>query len=60
MANHLPYDVLTRYVEERQAPEEQARTERHLARCARCRDEMRWLERIRNYPLDRTRLKDSA
>jgi anti-sigma factor RsiW len=60
MAKHLSYDVLSRYVEDRLAPEEQAHAERHLARCGRCQDERRWLERIRTDPADRTRLKDSA
>lgn len=50
MANHLSFDVLSRLVEERIAPEEDARAKRHLARCGRCRDEMRWIERIRAFP----------
>jgi anti-sigma factor RsiW len=50
MANHLSFDVLSRLLEERIAPEEEARANRHLARCGRCRDEMRWLERIRAFP----------
>ncbi len=50
MANHLAYDLLSRLVEERIEPEEEARARRHLGRCGRCRDEMRWIERIRSYP----------
>ena len=50
MVNHLSFDVLSGLLEERIAPEEEARANRHLARCGRCRDEMRWIERIRAYP----------
>ena len=63
MANHLTYDVLSRLVEGRVAPEEEARAGRHLVRCGRCRDEKRWLDRIRAYPNGPTEirpLKDSA
>ena len=50
MAIHLAYDVLSRLLEGRSTPEEEARATRHLARCGRCRDEMRWIERIREFP----------
>jgi hypothetical protein len=47
MANHLSYDVLSRLVERRASTVEEARAQRHLATCGRCRSEMDWLERIR-------------
>ena len=47
MPNHLAYDVLNRLVEDRAPLEEEASTQRHLARCARCRSERQWLERVR-------------
>ena len=50
MANHLSYEVLNRLVERRASPLEEARAQRHLARCARCRSEREWLERIRGMP----------
>ena len=60
MANHLSYNELIRLLERQGAPDEEARAERHLARCGRCRDERQWLERIRNYPQVRRELNESA
>jgi len=50
MANHLSYDVLSRLVERRSSALEEARAQRHLANCGRCRSEKEWLERIRGLP----------
>jgi hypothetical protein len=50
MANHLSYDVLSRLVERRASPVEEAKAQRHLARCGRCRSELAWLERIHSLP----------
>ena len=50
MATHLSYDVLSRLVERRAAPVEEARAQRHLMGCGRCRSELAWLERIRSLP----------
>jgi hypothetical protein len=50
MANHLSYDVLDRLVERRASPVEEAKAQRHLTRCGRCRSELAWLERIRSLP----------
>jgi hypothetical protein len=50
MAIHLSYDVLSRLVERRAAPVEEARAQRHLLGCGRCRSELAWLERIRSLP----------
>ena len=50
MANHLSHDVLSRLVERRASPVEEARAQRHLANCGRCRSEMDWLERISSAP----------
>ena len=50
MASHLPYDLLSRLVERRAAPIEEARAQRHLMSCGRCRSELAWLERIRSLP----------
>jgi hypothetical protein len=50
MASHLSYDVLSRIVERRAAPIEEARAQRHLMSCGRCRSELAWLERIRSLP----------
>jgi hypothetical protein len=50
MANHLSYEVLNRLVEGRASVLEEARAQRHLARCGRCRSEREWLERIRGLP----------
>jgi len=48
MPNHLSYEALSRLVEHRASTEEEeASAQRHLARCARCRSEREWLERIR-------------
>src|SRR5262249_57729051 len=47
---HLSYDVLSRLVERRSLPVEDARAQRHLAGCGRCRSELAWLERIRSLP----------
>ncbi len=38
--------MLSRLLEERIAPDKEPRATRHLARC---RDEMRWIERIQAY-----------
>ena len=46
MANHLPYDVLTRLIDRRASELEAIRAGRHLASCGRCRSEREWLERI--------------
>jgi len=49
MPNHLSYDALNRVVEHRASTlEEEASAQRHLARCARCRSEKEWLERVRH------------
>lgn len=50
MANHLSYDVLSRLVERHASPVEQAKAQRHLSGCGRCRSELAWLERIRSLP----------
>jgi hypothetical protein len=50
MTNHLPYDILSRLVEQRASPTEDARAQRHLNNCGRCRSELAWLERIRTLP----------
>jgi hypothetical protein len=50
MASHLAYDMLSRLVERRATPVEEARAQRHLASCGRCRSELAWLERIRSLP----------
>jgi hypothetical protein len=50
MANHLSYDVLSRLVDRRASTVEEARAQRHLANCGRCRSEIDWLERIRGVP----------
>jgi hypothetical protein len=50
MANHLSYDLLSRVVERRSTSVEEAKAQRHLAACGRCRSELAWLERIRNVP----------
>lgn len=50
MATHLSYDVLSRLVERRAGPVEDARAQRHLSGCGRCRSELAWLERIRSLP----------
>jgi hypothetical protein len=50
MPNHLPYDVLSRVVERRATSVEEAKAQRHLAACGRCRSELSWLERIRDVP----------
>jgi hypothetical protein len=47
MASHLGYDVLSRLVEHGASTLEEVKAERHLARCARCRSERDWLERVR-------------
>ena len=53
MANHLSFDVLSRVVERRASAVEEAKAQRHLASCGRCRSELEWLQRIRS-PLDHT------
>jgi hypothetical protein len=50
MVHHLSYDVLSRLVERRAAPVVDARAQRHLTSCGRCRSELAWLERIRTLP----------
>jgi hypothetical protein len=60
MASHLSYDVLSRLVEHRAATVEEARAQRHLAGCGRCRSELAWLERIRSLPQHGTPLIESA
>ena len=50
MATHLSYDVLSRLVERRAGAVDDARAQRHLASCGRCRSELAWLERIRSLP----------
>jgi hypothetical protein len=52
MANHLTYAVLSLLVEHRASTVEEARAQQHLARCARCRSEREWLDRVRraSYP----------
>jgi hypothetical protein len=47
MASHIEYDVLIRLIEHRASTVEEVTAERHLARCARCRSERDWLERVR-------------
>jgi hypothetical protein len=43
---HLSYELLSRFVERRIAPVDEARAQRHLAGCERCRSELAWLKRI--------------
>ena len=50
MANHLSFDMLSRLVESRGSIAEEATARRHLARCARCRSELEWLQRIQGVP----------
>jgi hypothetical protein len=50
MANHLSYDVLSRVVERRATSVEEAKAQRHLSACGRCRSELAWLERIHKAP----------
>jgi hypothetical protein len=50
MANHLSYDVLSSLVERRASAVDEARAQRHLVTCGRCRSELEWLERIRTLP----------
>ena len=50
MANHLSYEVLNRLVEGRASALEEARAQRHLGRCGRCRSEREWLQRIHGFP----------
>ena len=52
MANHLSFDVLSRLAEHRASALDEARAERHLDACARCRSELEWLQRIRAAPGD--------
>ena len=47
MTNHLSFEVLSGLVDGRATPMDEARAQRHLATCARCRSELQWLERIR-------------
>ena len=50
MAHHLSFDMLSRLVESRGSIAEEATARRHLARCARCRSELEWLQRIQGVP----------
>jgi len=50
MANHLKYDLLSRLAEHRASALDEARAERHLESCGRCRSELEWLQRIRVAP----------
>jgi hypothetical protein len=50
MANHLSYAVLSRLVERRSSPADDARAQRHLAGCGRCRSELAWLKRLGSLP----------
>ena len=50
MANHLNYDLLSRLAEHRATALDEARAERHLESCGRCRSELEWLQRIRVAP----------
>src|SRR6266849_2335818 len=50
MANHLNYDLLSRLAEHRASALDEARAERHLENCGRCRSELEWLQRIRVAP----------
>jgi hypothetical protein len=50
MANHLNYDLLSRLAEHRASALDEARAERHLENCGRCRSELEWLQRIRIAP----------
>jgi hypothetical protein len=59
MATHLSYDVLSRLVERRASAVEDAKAQRHLAGCGRCRSELAWLERIRTIPQRPTDLGSS-
>ena len=50
MANHLSFDLLSQLAEHRAPALDQARAERHLETCGRCRSELEWLQRIRTGP----------
>jgi anti-sigma factor RsiW len=50
MANHLNYDLLSKLAEHRASALDEARAERHLESCTRCRSELEWLQRIRVGP----------
>jgi anti-sigma factor RsiW len=50
MANHLNYDLLSKLAEHRASALDEARAERHLESCGRCRSELEWLQRIRVGP----------
>ena len=50
MANHLNYDLLSQLAEHRASALDEARAERHLESCGRCRSELEWLQRIRVGP----------
>jgi hypothetical protein len=50
MAHHLSFDVLSRLIERRAPPVEEAKAKRHLVSCGRCRSELAWLERIHSMP----------
>jgi anti-sigma factor RsiW len=43
---HLSYELLSRLVERRLPAIDDARAQRHLSTCGRCRSELAWLERI--------------
>ena len=50
MTNHLTYELLSRLAERRASALDEARAERHLENCGRCRSELEWLQRIRSAP----------
>jgi hypothetical protein len=58
MANHLPFDLLNSLVERRASAVDEARAQRHLVSCGRCRSELEWLERIRTRPGSGTNVVD--
>jgi hypothetical protein len=53
MANHLSYDVLSRLAASHASALDEARAEKHLGNCGRCRSELEWLQRIRVGPRPR-------
>jgi hypothetical protein len=50
MANHLSFNMFIQLVEGRASTVEEARAQRHLASCGRCRSELEWLQRIGGLP----------
>jgi hypothetical protein len=55
MVKHLSFQLLISLAEGRASSVDQARSQRHLLNCARCRSELQWLERIQSPPGLRTR-----